>query len=68
MLLKITDLTEPDHGCEGFMPGEEPTVLLRLEDGREVRVPDMLAYRMNWDVGGSISDKDIETYGELVSE
>ena len=62
MLRKIVDLTEPDNGCEGFMPGEEPLVTLTLDDGREVRIPDMLAYKMNWDIGQSISDEDIEKY------
>ena len=31
MLRKIVDLIEPDNGCEGFMPGEEPLVTLTLE-------------------------------------
>ena len=62
MLRKIVDLTEPDNGCEGFMPGEEPLVTLTLDEGREVRIPDMLAYKMNWDIGQSISDEDIEKY------
>lgn len=62
MLRKIVDLIEPDNGCEGFMPGEEPLVTLTLDDGREVRIPDMLAYKMNWDIGQSISDEDIEKY------
>ena len=62
MLRKIVDLIEPDNGCEGFMPGEEPLVTITLDDGREVRIPDMLAYKMNWDIGQSISDEDIEKY------
>ncbi|MCR5480245.1 MAG: hypothetical protein K6F27_10370 [Ruminococcus sp.] len=62
MLRKIVDLIEPDNGCEGFLPGEEPLVTLTLDDGREVRIPDMLAYKMNWDIGQSISDEDIEKY------
>lgn len=62
MLRKIVDLIEPDNGCEGFLPGEEPLVTLTLDDGREVRIPDMLAYKMNWDIGHSISDEDIEKY------
>ena len=62
MLRKIVDLVEPDNGCEGFMPGEEPLVTLTLDDGREVRIPDMLAYKMNWDIGQSISDEDIKKY------
>jgi hypothetical protein len=62
MLRKIVDLIEPDNGCEGFLPGEEPLVTFTLDDGREVRIPDMLAYKMNWDIGQSISDEDIEKY------
>ena len=62
MLRKIVDLIEPDNGCEGFLPGEDPLVTLTLDDGREVRIPDMLAYKMNWDIGQSISDEDIEKY------
>ncbi|MBQ9869213.1 MAG: hypothetical protein IJM32_06095 [Ruminococcus sp.] len=62
MLRIIVDLVEPDNGCEGFLPGEEPLVTLTLDDGREVRVPDTLAYKMNWDIGQSISDEDIEKY------
>ena len=62
MLRKIVDLIEPDNGCEGFLPGEEPLVTLTLDDGRKVRIPDMLAYNMNWDIGQSISDEDIEKY------
>ncbi|WP_072417730.1 MULTISPECIES: hypothetical protein [unclassified Ruminococcus] len=58
----ITDLIEPDHGCEGFMPGEEPMVVLVLDDGRRVEVPDKLAYEKDWDVGREISDLDIEMY------
>ena len=59
---KITDLTEPDNGCEGYQEGEEPTVTLILDDGRVIRVPDMLAYRMGWDVGAEISDEETEQY------
>lgn len=62
MLRKIVDLIEPDNGCEGFLPGEEPLVTLTLDDGREVRIPDMLVYKKNWDIGQSISDEDIEKY------
>ena len=62
MLRIIVDLIEPDNGCEGFLPGEEPLVTLTLDDGRKVRIPDMLAYKMNWDIGQSISDEDIEKY------
>lgn len=60
MFHTITDLLEPDNGCEGFMPGEEPLVTLTLDDGRQVRVYDRLAYEMGWDVGKTISDEDIE--------
>ena len=59
MLHRITDLIEPDNGCEGFMPGEEPTVTLILDDGRKISVYDRLAYEKNWDVGSKISDEDI---------
>ena len=59
---RITDLTEPDNGCEGYQPGEEPTVTLLLDDGRKLIVPDMLAYKMNWDVGEEIADEDIIKY------
>ena len=59
---KIVDLDEPDRGCEGFLPGEEPMVTLKLDDGREVKVPDKLAYEMDWDTGREISDEDIERY------
>ena len=62
MLRKIVELIEPDNGCEGFLPGEEPLVTLTLDDGREVRIPDTLAYKKNWDIGQSISDEDIEKY------
>ena len=31
---KIISLIEPDNGCEGFLPGEEPMVTLTLDDGR----------------------------------
>ncbi|MBR6045472.1 MAG: hypothetical protein IKP47_07550 [Ruminococcus sp.] len=64
MLHKITDLTEPDHGCEGYLPGEEPLVTLTLDDGRIIKLPDMLAFRKGWDVGASISDEDIEQYSK----
>ncbi|MBR4554234.1 MAG: hypothetical protein IKO27_01430 [Ruminococcus sp.] len=62
MLHRITDLTEPDNGCEGFMPGEEPAVTLLLDDGRSIKVYDRLAYEKGWDTGGEISDEDIEKY------
>lgn len=62
MIYKITDLIEPDNGCEGFADGEEPSVTLILDDGRKIRVSDKLAYEMNWDAGGFISDKEIVKY------
>ena len=64
MLRKIIDLDEPDNGCEGFLPGEEPLVTLTLDDGRKVRLPDTLAYKMNRDIGQSISDEDIDNYSQ----
>lgn len=62
MLHTITDLAEPDNGCEGFAEGEEPLVTLTLDDGRKIKVPDMLAYKMDWDIGKTISDEDIKEY------
>ena len=62
----ITDLTEPDNGCEGFMPGEEPKVTLLLDDGRRIKVYDALAYKMGWDTGSEITDEEIAEHGELV--
>ncbi|MBP3271219.1 MAG: hypothetical protein J6M17_03185 [Ruminococcus sp.] len=62
MLHKITDLIEPDNGCEGFMPGEEPMVTLILDDGRSIKVSDRLAYEKEWDVGREISDDDISAF------
>ena len=59
---RITDLFEPDNGCEGFLPGEEPEVTLVLDDGRRIKVSDKLAYQMDWDVGKEISDEEIEKY------
>lgn len=64
MLHRIIDLIEPDNGCEGFMPGEEPTVTLVLEDGRRIRVYDRLAYEKGWDAGGEISDEDIAEHSK----
>ena len=64
MTHKIIDLDEPDHGCEGFLPGEEPMVTLTLDDGRIIRVPDRAAYDNDWDTGREISDADIEKYAE----
>ena len=59
----ITDLTEPDNGCEGFAEGEEPMVTLALDDGRKIKVYDVTAYEHGWDIGKTISDEDIEKYG-----
>lgn len=64
MLHKITDLIEPDNGCEGFMPDEEPTVTLILDDGRRIKVYDRLAYEKGWDIGKEISDEDINEYSQ----
>lgn len=59
----ITDLEEPDNGCEGFMPGEEPMVTLTLksEDGTlsKVKIPDVTAYRKGWDTGKEITDEEL---------
>ena len=63
----ITDLTEPDNGCEGYAEGEEPKVTLTLDDGRRIKLPDMLAFRQGWDEGSYISDEDIERYAEVMS-
>ncbi len=64
MTYKIIDLIEPDNGCEGFLLGEEPmvTLILSSDSGaeRKVQLPDMLAYRLKWDVGVTVSDEDIE--------
>ena len=62
MLHRINDLLEPDNGCEGFMPGEEPAVTLILDDQRRIRVYDKLAYEKGWDVGGLISDEEIDKH------
>ena len=63
MKYRIIDLIEPDNGCEGFMPGEEPKVTLILSDEngceRSVRLPDALAYRLEWDIGAVITEEDI---------
>lgn len=64
MLHRIIDLTEPDNGCEGFLPGEEPAVTLTLEDGRIIKVYDRLAYEKGWDTGAEISDEDIARYAQ----
>ena len=66
MTYRIVDLNEPDNGCEGYLPGEEPMVTLTLEDGRRFEVLDMLAYKMGWDVGGSVSSEDIQKYAKEV--
>ena len=66
MNYRIADLIEPDNGCEGFMPGEEPmvTLILTSDSGtqRKVQLPDILAYRLKWDVGATITEEDIEKY------
>lgn len=66
MSYQITDLIEPDNGCEGFMPGEEPmvTLILSSDNGaeRKVQLPDILAYQLKWDVGTTITEEDIEKY------
>ena len=64
MLHKISDLTEPDNGCEGFADGEEPLVTLTLDDGRIIKVPDITAYKHGWDIGADISDEDIAEYSK----
>ena len=62
----IKDLIEPDNGCEGFMPGEEPMVTLILSDDngneRKVQLPDVLAYRLKWDVGTEVTSEEVEKY------
>ncbi|MCR5123111.1 MAG: hypothetical protein K6B74_11900 [Ruminococcus sp.] len=63
MTHKIIDLIEPDNGCEGFMPGEEPMVTLILDDGRKIGVYDRLAYEKGWDIGSKITDEDIKENG-----
>ena len=60
----ITDLDEPDNGCEGFMPGDEPKVTLTLDDGRRIRVYDRLAYQKGWDIGSSITDEEIAEFAD----
>lgn len=66
MTYKITDLIEPDNGCEGFMPGEEPMVTLILTSDRgierKVQLPDILAYQLKWNIGTTITEEDIEKY------
>ncbi len=66
MTYRIIDLIEPDNGCEGFMPGEEPMVTLTLSsdsgEERKVQIPDMLAYRLKWDIGVTVSGADVEKY------
>ena len=62
----IIDLEEPDNGCEGFMPGEEPMVTLTLKDENgnvsKVRVPDAEAYRLGWDTGSEINSEELNKY------
>lgn len=66
MTYRIIDLIEPDNGCEGFMPGEEPMVTLILADEngaeKKVRLPDVLAYELKWDAGATLSGADVEKY------
>ena len=66
MNYRIIDLIEPDNGCEGFMPGEEPMVTLILSDdsGAEIKVqlPDMLAYQLKWDTGTAVTSEEVEKY------
>ena len=65
----IIDLEEPDNGCEGFMPGEEPMVTLTLKDENgnisKVRVPDVTAYKMGWDTGSTMTDENVKVYVKL---
>jgi hypothetical protein len=63
MAHKIIDLIEPDNGCEGFLPGEEPMVTLILDDGRKIKVYDRLAYEKGWDIGSELSDEEIKENG-----
>ena len=58
----ITDIIEPDNGCEGYLPGEEPLAVLILDNGRSIRVPDSTAYSKSWDTGKYIDDSDIDLY------
>lgn len=62
----IIDLEEPDNGCEGFMPGEEPMVTLTLKDESgnvsKVRVPDAEVYRLGWDTGSEINSEELNKY------
>lgn len=66
MNYKITYLIEPDNGCEGFMPGEELMVTLILSDEngneRKAQLPDMLAYKLKWNVGTTVTSEDVEKY------
>ena len=66
MNYRIIDHIEPDNGCEGFMPGEEPMVTLILSDEsgneRKVQLPDMLAYRLRWDVDTTVTSDEVERY------
>ena len=69
MNYRIIDLIEPDNGCEGFMPGEEPMVTLILSDdsGAEIKVqlPDMLAYQLKWDTGTAVTSEEVEKYCKI---
>ena len=48
------------------MPGEEPlvTLILEAEDGtgKTVQLPDMLAYKLRWDTGVTVSDEELAKY------
>lgn len=69
MNYRIIDLIEPDNGCEGFMPGEEPMVTLILSDdsGGEIKVqlPDMLAYQLKWDTGTAVTSEEVAKYCKI---
>lgn len=66
-MYKITDLIEDDHGCEGFMPGEEPMTTLIIEnkngEQKTVKIYDKKAYEMGLDIGVILSD---EQFSELL--
>ena len=50
MKLKIIEIYEEDHGCEGLMPGEElmDQVYVRDPDGNErwIRIPDRIGQNL----------------------
>ena len=43
---------------------ERVTLILTSDSGtqRKVQLPDILAYRLKWDVGATITEEDIEKY------